>query len=387
VRIALLTGCNDKHYQLSLLSGLISHGVEVDFIGNDDMIDAAAYEGVSYFNLRGEQDPQAPLWRKALRIMRYYMGLIGYAASCDTKVFHIQWLNRFEYFDRTLLNVYYKALGKKIVFTAHNVNARKRDGNDSLLNRMTLRFMYKIVDHIIVHTEKMSEELVKEFGVGRGKITVIPHGIHDSVPCTSLTPLEARERLGLGRKERVILFFGNIRRYKGLEYVVRALPRLKRVGCTVRLLIAGRISDPDCWERIESIVDREHLEDSIMRATGYVPDEDVEVYLKASDLMVLPYTHVFQSGVLFLAYNFGLPVVVADVGSLREEVVVGETGYVCKPADPEDLAEKIALYFNSELYRNLEKVRPRIIQYAREKYSWRKIGKMTLGVYQRMMGD
>ncbi|MEO0248450.1 MAG: glycosyltransferase, partial [candidate division WOR-3 bacterium] len=149
MKVALITGCNDKHYQLSLLSGLVAHGVQVDFIANDDMIDAAAYKNVNYFNFRGDQDLRAPLHDKIRRILKYYVALLTYAAKSAPGVFHIQWLNRFEYFDRTVINIYYKALGKKLVFTAHNVNAGWRDGRDNLLNRWTLWFMYHLVDHII----------------------------------------------------------------------------------------------------------------------------------------------------------------------------------------------------------------------------------------------
>ena len=79
----------------------------------------------------------------------------------------------------------------------------------------------------------------------------------------------------------------------------------------------------------------------IIRKIEYVPDEDTEIYFKAADVLILPYTHVFQSGVLFLAYSFGLPAIAADVGSLREEIIEGETGLVFKPRDSVDLARKI----------------------------------------------
>lgn len=383
MKVALLTGCNDKHYQLSLVSGLVPLGIEVDFIGNDDMLDAARFPNVHYFNFRGDQNPNAPLPTKVCRVLKYYAALLAYAARSSPKVFHIQWLNRFEYLDRTVVNLYYKALGKKLVLTAHNVNAGLRDGKDSLFNRWTLWLMYRLMDQIIVHTERMKEELVRDFGVDPGKVTVIPHGVHDAIPCTGLTRSEARKKLGLEDQERVVLFFGNIRPYKGLERLVLALARLKKAGYPFKLVIAGRVNDTHYWKKIEEVVVREDLVDSILPVTGYVPDDEVEIYLKASDLMALPYTYVFQSGVLFVAYNFGLPVVVTDVGSLREEVIEGVTGLVCKPQDPDDLAEKIATYFRSEMYKNLEENRERIIEYAQQRYSWQRIGEMTLDVYRR----
>ena len=95
----------------------------------------------------------------------YYARLIRYAATAKPRIFHILWNNKFESFDRTLLMLYYKVLGKKIVLTVHNVNAGRRDSKDTRLNRLTLRIQYRLADHIFVHTEKMKRELIEEFGV------------------------------------------------------------------------------------------------------------------------------------------------------------------------------------------------------------------------------
>ena len=85
----------------------------------------------------------------------------------------------------------------------------------------------------------------------------------------------------------------------------------------------------------------------------YIPDDETEVYFKAADVLVLPYRHIYQSGVLFLGYSFGLPVLAADVGSLKDEIIEGKTGFVFRPEDPVDLAKTIEQYFASDLFTNL----------------------------------
>ncbi len=117
----------------------------------------------------------------------------------------------------------------------------------------------------------------------------------------------------------------------------------------------------------------------------FIPDEDVELYFKAADIAVLPYTHIFQSGVLFLAYSFGLPVIVTDVGSLREDVVEGETGFVCRPADPLDLAHAIERYFASGIYLDLDRTRERIRKYAKTQHSWDAVGEITRNAYAKAL--
>ena len=123
----------------------------------------------------------------------------------------------------------------------------------------------------------------------------------------------------------------------------------------------------------------------VVERIEYVPDEATELYFKAADVLILPYSHVFQSGVLFLGYSFGLPVIAADVGTLREEIIDGETGFVFKPRDSSDLASKIDNYFKSELFRDLDARREDIKTYANEKYSWDKVAAITTTVYSRLL--
>ena len=117
-----------------------------------------------------------------------------------------------------------------------------------------------------------------------------------------------------------------------------------------------------------------------------MPDEETELYFKAADVLILPYTHIFQSGVLFLGYSFGLPAIAADVGSLREEIIEGKTGLVFKAQDSSALARAIEQYFASELFRHLESRRPEIKAYANERYSWNKVAATTAAVYANLLG-
>jgi len=111
------------------------------------------------------------------------------------------------------------------------------------------------------------------------------------------------------------------------------------------------------------------------------------VYFKAADLLMLPYTHIYQSGVLFLGYSFGLPVVATDVGALREEIIEGRTGFICRPEDSVDLARAIETYFSSDLYKDLNNRRQEIRKYALERHSWDVVGQLTGNVYAKLLGD
>ena len=388
--VAILTGGGDRHYALGLAESLIARGVSIDFIGSD-FLEAPELRGnprVRFLNLRGDMRPDAPIAQKMLRVARYYVRLLFYAAVAEPRIFHILWNNKFEVVDRTALMLYYRLLGKRIAFTVHNVNIRKRDGNDDRLNRLTLKIQYRLAHHVFVHTDRMRRELAQDFGVPESKVTVIPYGINNKVPETVLTRDDARRRLGLATADKTVLFFGNIAPYKGVEYLVEAMSAVSAALPDARLIIAGRPKgSEDYWAGIRTRIETLGLGERVVERIEYVPDEDIEMYFKAADVLVLPYTHVFQSGVLFLGYGFGLPAVASDVASLRDDVIDGKTGFVCGPADSHALAQAILRYFASPLYENLPSNRAAIRRFAIERHAWETVAALTNGVYELLQGD
>jgi glycosyltransferase involved in cell wall biosynthesis len=388
IAVTLLTGGGDRPYAFGLATELIAKGAALDLIASDelDCPELNGAPGVTFLNLRGDQRPDASLLKKMSRVLVYYSKLIRYALTAEPKIFHILWNNKFLFFDRTLLTLYYKLLGKKIVLTLHNVNAGRRDSADSFLNRISLRAQYRLAGHTFVHTERMKLELVEEFGVRASQVTVIPFGINNSVPNTSLTPLEAKRRLGIRNSEKAILFFGNIAPYKGLEYLVEAFQRLSVRHYDYRLIIAGRPKNCEAyWTALREVVQGDTERERILLREDYIPDDETEIYFKAADVLALPYRHIYQSGVLFLGYSFGLPVLAADVGSLKDDIVEGRNGLVFRPEDPLDLARAIEQYFASDLYAELDAHRQEIKRDAMERHSWDVVGRTTMSVYANLL--
>jgi glycosyltransferase involved in cell wall biosynthesis len=388
IAVTLLTGGGDRPYAFGLATELISKRAALDLIASDelDCPDLNGAPGVKFLNLRGDQRPDASFVKKMTRVLMYYAKLIRYAAAAEPKIFHILWNNKFLFFDRTLLTLYYKLLGKKVVLTLHNVNAGRRDSSDSSLNRISLRAQYRLADHTFVHTERMKSELLEEFGVQGSRVTVIPFGINNSVPNTNLTPIEAKRRLGISDAEKTILFFGNIAPYKGLEYLVEAFQRLVDGHDDYRLIVAGRPKNCEAyWTALREAIRANALEGRVLLREDYIPDDETEVYFKAADVLALPYRHIYQSGVLFLGYSFGLPVLAADVGSLKDDIVEGKNGFVFKPQDPIDLARTIEQYFASDLYADLDARRQEIKDNAKEQHSWDVVGRMTMSVYAGLL--
>jgi len=389
IAVTLLTGGGDRPYAFGLATELIRSGAVLDLIGSDEL-DSPEFHGkpqVRFLNLRGDQRPGVGTASKVLRVLAYYWKLIRYALTSQPRIFHILWNNKFQSFDRTVLMLYYRALRKRIVLTVHNVNAGRRDSKDSAWNRLTLRIQYHLADHLFVHTEKMRLELSEEFGVQKSHVTVVPFGINNAVPNTSLTPAEAKQRLRIQGHEKTLLFFGNIAPYKGLEHLVDAFRKLLRRDKGYRLIIAGRPKDCErYWDGIQASIQSDLQKGKILLKAEYIPDAETEVYFKGSDVLVLPYTHVYQSGVLFLAHSFGLPVLAADVGCLGDEIVEGKNGFVFKARNSVDLAGTVERYFSSNLYTHLEQQRDEIRRCAAQQHSWEIVGRMTMEVYGELLG-
>ncbi len=386
IEVGLMTACRDRHYAFGLAMALISEGVLVDFVGGDeiDSLELHTALGLRFLNFRHKLTGNTR--EKLQELFFYYARVIRYCARPNPRILHILWNNKLEIFDRTILMSYYKVLGKKIALTAHNVNAAKRDSKDSWFNRATLRFQYRLCDHIFVHTEKMKRELCREFGVKEQSVTVIRYPINNALPDTGLTPSEAKQNLGLRDGEKVILFFGKIRPYKGIEHLLEAFKLLQENESEqYRLIIAGDPSDEVYVREIQQTVQQQFSQRRVILRLEFVPDDKMEEYFKGADLLVLPYNVIFQSGVLLLAYTFGLPLVATDVGSFREDIVEGSTGYLCKPGDPADMARVIEVYFASDLFRNLKFRRQELKSYAQANYSWQAAAELTRKAYSEML--
>jgi glycosyltransferase involved in cell wall biosynthesis len=389
VQAALLTGGKDRPYAFGLAMALTAQNVRLDVIGSDEVDSPEMHlnPGLNFLNLHGTMRP-AGIRKKIVRVLRFYARVARYVATASPKVLHILWNSNLELFDRTLLMLYYRVLGKKIAITAHNVNAGQRDSADSVLNRLTLRIQYHLVHHIFVHTVKMKRQLCEDFGVHEDAITTIRHPVNNAFPDTDLTPAQAKQRLNIKNDEKTMLFFGRLRPYKGLDYLLSAFEQLAAGDPGYRLIIAGesKKGSETYFEEIQRQISNHARRDQIIDRVEFIPDADAELYLKAADVMVLPYRDIFQSGVLFLAYSFGLPVVASDVGSFREEIIEGKTGFLCRPNDSNDLARALKTYFESDVFLSLDSYRRSIREYAYAEHSWDAVAALTRKAYEGMLG-
>ncbi|MFH1502981.1 MAG: glycosyltransferase [Candidatus Eisenbacteria bacterium] len=221
-----------------------------------------------------------------------------------------------------------------VVFVAENVVSHE----NRWIDRFLTRFALSAAQYFLVLSGVVARRIQSLFPTTPLRQAALP--IYTCYR-TSETDREAsRRELGLTRP--TLLFFGYVRKYKGLAHLLRALPRiLERLD--VDLLVVGEFYDDRA--AYDGIIEELGIADHVTVVAEHVPDEDVGRYFSASDVAVLPYVSATQSGITQVAYAFGLPVISTSVGGLPEVVLDGETGYIVEPEDDAALADAVIRFF------------------------------------------
>ena len=231
-----------------------------------------------------------------------------------------------------------KFLGKiKILFLCHNVFPHERFPMDRWLTKRALRQG----DYFLVQSRTDEADLKQICPAANYQRVVLP--TFQAFRMTGISREASREKLGMDPSERILLFFGFVRPYKGLKYLLQAMPMIVSQVKGIRLLVVGDFDgDKEDYERL---IRENSLEAYVNIVEGYIPDQEVEPYFSACDLVVLPYESATQSGIIQIAYGFQKPVAATRVGGLPEVVTEGKTGLLAKPKDPASLAEAVIHFF------------------------------------------
>lgn len=224
-----------------------------------------------------------------------------------------------------------------LIVTCHNVFPHERFPMDRFLTKLVL----KQADGYIVQSHMDEKDLLTI--KPDANYVVTPHPTYNAFKIEGMSRKEARQRICISEDVPMLLFFGFVREYKGLKYLLDALVEVRERIPNIMLWVVGDFGD-DKYLYMEQI-ERNDIQNSIRLVEGYVPDREVEQYFAASDLVVLPYVSATQSGIAQIAYGFEKPVIVTDVGGLPDVVRHGETGYVVPPCDAHEIAQAIVRFY------------------------------------------
>lgn len=258
----------------------------------------------------------------------------------------------------------------RVVFICHNVLPHER----SIVDRCLAALAFSVADGFFVQSREDRDTLLRMRR--KAPIVVHPHPIYDFFGTGSLSREEARERIGEAPGP-LLLFFGYVRGYKGLSYLIEAMPAVRR-RVPARLLVVGEFYDDPA--PYTALVERLGLGDAVRFESRYVGNEEVEGFFAASDLVVLPYVSATQSGIVQIAVATSRPVVVTDVGGLPEAVAPEKTGFVVPPRDPAALAAAIVRFFEEGWSARMAPS----FEAARERFAWSAMVEAIDGLARRM---
>lgn len=258
--------------------------------------------------------------------------------------------------------IFRKLSGTIRVKTIHDVGVH--EGNNSIINKIWNNSQFKHAEKYVILSKGFLPVLIKK-GINSKDIIVIPHAGFDYYLDTG-----NKKTFATQKESKILLFFGRIDKYKGLEVLLSAMEIVLIKMPSLKLLIAGN-GDIAPYQ---SLINK--LGDSVILKNGWIADEDVASIVSMSSAVVLPYIHATQSGVIPLAYAFSKPVIATNVGCLGEQVLDGETGILVEKNNPRLLSEAILkLYSKPE---KMKKMGDYANRYMKENLTWKASARILL---------
>lgn len=305
--------------------------------------------------------------------------------SIKTNIIHLHWIEYFlrrRNFPLTVLEatgfilglLFLKLVRKKMVITLHNVKP-----HESLYPRLEhfgFKFCLKLANAVIVHNEYAKKEALALYKITDAKVDVIPHGNFVSYYPNVISKEKARDLLNISRNKFVLLYLGIIRPYKGLDDLISALDGILTKQKDIVAVICGRVQDKNLEATLLQFSAK--FDGHCIAKLEYIPDDEVQIFMNAADVGILPYKDITTSGALMLFMSFQKPVIVPDLEPIRE--MLGENGIYFKAGDVKSLRTAI---LNSR-QMNLSNISRRVYAKALE-FNWDDIAMKTVAVYKNII--
>ncbi|MGQ9864617.1 MAG: glycosyltransferase [Bacteroidia bacterium] len=240
-----------------------------------------------------------------------------------------------------------KNLKKRIVFITENYISHENHFIDRILTKIGL----SQAQYFIALSGEMEKQLKQNFPrkkIFRSELPIYDHLADEYVDSSSL-----REKFSLALDARVLLFFGYVRKYKGLDLLIQALAHLKNTSPPYTLLVAGEFYEDKTF--YVELIEQLGLKEQVQLYDEYIPNEKVKDFFLVSDVVVLPYRSATQSGILNLAYGFRKPVIATKVGGLSEFVQDKTTGLLVEEPTPQAIAKSIEEFYQLRKEVDFEK--------------------------------
>ncbi len=335
-------------YTFPLANSLNKHGVEVHLvIDQKKEKENCACERIRLFNT---DEKNIGKIKKVWNYITSYKTICKMVRLGKFDVVHTEWFT-FSPIDYLYLKKIKKKYHVRYVATVHDILPFNQKFYDMYFHRK----LYRLADSIILQAPSNMERFAELFQESKEKTHMIHHGhMLDYVEPQDMQA--SRRKLGLPEDKIIVLFFGQIKKVKGVDILLRVLVQLKDKYPSLYMVIAGSVWKADFTE-CERIIEDGNLDNCLRTNIRYIPDEEIKYYYSACNICALPYTDVYQSGVIQLAYGYRKAVVATSLPAFTQFVKEGETGFLSEPNNVESLAAAIerALAVESQLMEIGEK--------------------------------
>ena len=367
-------GSSHHFYLFGQLDGLRNNEVNISLYTNNET-ENPHLKGVHFYSFYNNLFSSKYKWISGLRWVVGTLKSVFHARLQGVSVFHfhIFYTNILILFNLLLV----KFLFGKVVLTVHDVTSFA----DEKESTITAKFIYNLTDIVLTHNIFSKNEIIKVTSISSSNIYIIPHGNYTPFISIQNDKNNSKEKLNLPKEKTILLFFGMIKKVKGLEILLEAFKKVVDTNSDIVLLIAGKPWEND-FDEYQKIIDRNNLSKYIILHTKFIPHEDVAHYYCASDLVVLPYKKIYQSGVLMMTLSYERPAIASNLPSIMEVISDNENGFLFETENSNDLYDKLIQILADK--KNLEIVRKKGTELINTKYGWDQIGRLTKLAYETL---
>lgn len=368
-----LSGTND--YSVSLVESLASKlDLTVFTVRNTPLRSSPACTVIRGFPEYGGNDGHL---LKVVRQLRGLLVLIRELWRHRRAVVHVQFL-RLRWVELPLY-LAFRALGGKLILTAHNALPHETSSLDVLFNSI----WYRLISRFHVLTAHTGATLARQFGVRKERIDVIPHGNYQlfKMRSTDEPVTLCRADFGVSASDVLFLFFGLIRTYKGVDLLVEAFASLDP-SLNTKLIIAGD-GDADLVEDLRQLISARKLGSRVLVEHRRIPDAELSSLLRMADVVVFPYRHISQSGALLLAMTYGKAIIASRLPGFSEYLEEGREAIFFEASNSDDLFAAMCRLASDSAFR--ESIGAAACWAAYARYSWESISERLIEVYSRTL--
>jgi glycosyltransferase involved in cell wall biosynthesis len=360
------------HYAFNLCAALKSIGKDVTLLTSEK----------NELQAIKSEFTMALIFNRSQSFFKQWYVLLRYLMKTNTRILHMQ--NTISARRDIIFLTLLRFLHIKIIYTAHDLMPHDREERDAKWMGFAFRCIYKLADKIIVHSDTDILILRNEFHIEEKKIDKIEHGNYDFFPKESVQKMNnLRKNFGIGNHDKVMLCFGSIRRYKGIDKLIDSYKDFRMKGKRFKILVVGRSPDLQYTHKIKDNIRKSKLDEDIIIHDKYILFEDVRNYFMIADIVALPYEHIHDSGVLRIAFSCEKPLLSTKVGSFKEYIIEGKNGFFVD-------GSKNSFIHAFHKITNTNKTKLRDMgKYSKQRFKglldWNEVAKKTMNSYEEVL--